>query len=346
MADRQGIDVSCWQGNINWSEVADAKDFAIIRCTSGRSNALDSKYPANIKGATEQGLPVGVYRYGYATTVAAARAEAAAVLDAIDGYDMPCGVWYDVEWSGQRSLPRATLTAIIKAFCEAVSTAGYQAGIYCNQDWYDNVLDTGALAEYPFWVARYGSNDGQMHTKPDIDGTLWGWQYTSKGKVSGISGNVDLDVMYGDYFGTAGGGSSGSTTTSIPDNYPAQFQTWLNANYGVGLDVDGIWGSKTRAAAIKALQTELNAQFGAGLAVDGIWGSKTRAACVNVRQGARGSLTRIIQGRLYCMGCDPRGFDGIFGSGCAAAVKRYQADSGLSADGIVGRNTWTAMLAE
>ena len=158
-ADRQGIDVSRWQGDINWSKVAKAKDFAIIRCTSGRSNALDSKYPANIKGATAQGLPVGVYRYGYATTVAAARAEAAAVLDAIDGYDMPCGVWYDVEDASQRKLKGATLTAIIKAFCEAITEGGYQAGIYCNQDWYDNVLDTGALAEYPLgreiWLQRW-----------------------------------------------------------------------------------------------------------------------------------------------------------------------------------------------
>ena len=172
MADRQGIDVSRWQGDINWGKVAKAKDFAIIRCTSGKSNALDSKYPANIKGATAQGLPVGVYRYGYATTVAAAKAEAAAVLDAIDGYDMPCGVWYDVEDASQRKLKGATLTAIIKAFCEAITAGGYQAGIYCNQDWYDNVLDTDALAEYPFWIARYGSNDGKMHTKPKIDGEL------------------------------------------------------------------------------------------------------------------------------------------------------------------------------
>lgn len=287
MADRQGIDVSRWQGDINWSKVAKAKDFAIIRCTSGKSNALDSKYPANIKGATEQGLPVGVYRYGYATTVAAARAEAAAVLDAIDGYDMPCGVWYDVEWSGQRSLPRATLTAIIRAFCEAVTAGGYQAGIYCNQDWYDNVLDTDALAEYPFWIARYGTNNGQMQTRPDIDGTLWGWQYTSKGRVSGISGNVDLDVMYGDYFGKVGGGSSGSSTTTSKGGFDVatlayikdgstgaqvrSLQLLLNGKDKAGLAVDGIAGTKT-VAAIKAYQRDK------GLGVDGIAGPKTWTA--------------------------------------------------------------------
>lgn len=286
MANKYGIDVSRWQGDINWSKVAKAKDFAIIRCTSGKSNALDSKYPANIKGATAQGLPVGVYRYGYATTVAAARAEAAAVLDAIDGYDMPCGVWYDVEDASQRKLKGAALTAIIKAFCEAITAGGYQAGIYCNQDWYDNVLDTDALAGYPFWIARYGTNNGQMQTRPDIDGTLWGWQYTSKGKVSGISGNVDLDVMYGDYFGEAGGSSGSSTTTSkggfdvatlsyIKDGSTGaqvrSLQLLLNGKDKAGLSVDGIAGPKT-VAAIKAYQRDK------GLSVDGIAGPKTWTA--------------------------------------------------------------------
>lgn len=129
-----------------------------------------------------------------------------------------------------------------------------------------------------------------------------------------------------------------------PDTYPAQFQSWLNVGYGAGLTVDGLWGPKTRAAAIKALQSELNAQFGKGLAVDGLWGPKTKAACVNVKQGASGNLTRLIQGTLYCRGYNPKGFDGIFGAGCAAAVRAFQTDQGLSADGIVGKNTWAALM--
>lgn len=133
-------------------------------------------------------------------------------------------------------------------------------------------------------------------------------------------------------------------TPAKAEGYPAQFQRWLNEGYGAGLDVDGLWGPKTKAGAVRALQTELNAQFGKGLTVDGLWGPKTRAACVNVKQGASGNLTRIIQGILYCRGYDPKGFDGIFGAGCAAAVKTFQTDAGLSADGIVGRNTWAALL--
>ena len=108
--------------------------------------------------------------------------------------------------------------------------------------------------------------------------------------------------------------------------------------------MDGLWGSKTRAAAIRALQTELNAQFSKGLVVDGVWGSKTKAACVNVKQGASGNLTRLIQGALYCRGYDPKGFDGIFGTGCTGAVKSFQSAQSLSADGVVGKNTWEKLL--
>ena len=142
--------------------------------------------------------------------------------------------------------------------------------------------------------------------------------------------------------GTTAQESTSDTTT--PQNYPAQFQSWLNAGYSAGLTEDGLWGPKTRKAAIKALQSELNGQFGKGLAVDGIWGSKTKAACVNVKQGARGNLTRIIQGVLYCRGYDPKGFDGIFGTGCAAAVKAFQENHGLTADSVVGQNTWAVLL--
>lgn len=134
-------------------------------------------------------------------------------------------------------------------------------------------------------------------------------------------------------------------TQVVSRRYTAQFQMWLNDTYDAGLVVDGIWGPRTRAAAIRAFQTELNDQFGADLDVDGIWGPKTQAAAVNVRRGARGNLTRIIQGGLYARGYDAHGFDGIFGPGCERAVRAFQHNSGLWADGIVGPNTWAALLS-
>lgn len=128
-------------------------------------------------------------------------------------------------------------------------------------------------------------------------------------------------------------------------DYTARFQQWLNDHFGAGLAVDGLWGPRTRAAAVRALQTVLNRQFGADLAVDGIFGPKTRAALVNVRRGSRGDLVYLIQGLLYAKRYDAHGFDGIFGSGCEQGVRAFQRQNGLAPDGIVGEKTWATLLA-
>lgn len=127
--------------------------------------------------------------------------------------------------------------------------------------------------------------------------------------------------------------------------YTAQFQAWLNAYYGTGIMEDGIWGPKTRSAAIRALQMELNHAYGAGLNPDGIWGPKTQAALVTVQPGDTGYLPRLIQGVLYARGYDPNGFDGIYGSGTKTAVWFFQRDKNLEATGTVDSSTWAALLA-
>lgn len=121
-------------------------------------------------------------------------------------------------------------------------------------------------------------------------------------------------------------------------------QKWLNEEYGAGLSEDGVVGAKTRKALVKALQKELNAQYRRGLDVDGIWGPKTKAACVNVHQGARGDITRVMQLALICEGYSKGGFDGVFGSGTLSDLKRFQKAEGLTVDGICGRNTWSKLL--
>ena len=121
-------------------------------------------------------------------------------------------------------------------------------------------------------------------------------------------------------------------------------QAWLNAQYGLTIAEDGIYGPKTKAAMVTALQHELNMQFGKGLAADGIFGPKTKAACVNVREGAQGNITRILQLALICHGYGKGGFDGIFGSGTESDVRRFQSANGLGVDGIAGKNTFAALL--
>ena len=121
-------------------------------------------------------------------------------------------------------------------------------------------------------------------------------------------------------------------------------QEWLNRHYNTGLALDNIYGPKTKAALIKGLQTELNTQYNKGLTVDGIWGIKTYNACINVRQGAEGNITMLIQMSLFIKGYS-LSMDKIFGSGTTAKVKEFQKANGLSADGIVGKNTFKALFA-
>ncbi|WP_340033084.1 N-acetylmuramoyl-L-alanine amidase [Bacillus sp. FSL K6-0138] len=122
-------------------------------------------------------------------------------------------------------------------------------------------------------------------------------------------------------------------------------QDTLNKRYGLKIKVDGLPGSETYKALLKGFQTELNKQFKAGLVVDGLWGPKTRAAAVNVRKGARGNLTWILQALLICKGYDVNGLDSIFGNGLEKAVKAFQRAKGLSADGIAGKATWSKLFA-
>lgn len=124
----------------------------------------------------------------------------------------------------------------------------------------------------------------------------------------------------------------------------ADFQKWLNTNYNTKLEVDNSYGPLTNRAAIRALQTEMNRQYGAKLVVDGLYGPASRKANKNVKRGAKGNISRIIQGILIAKGYDPKGFDGSFGPGLDAAVRKFQKDNKLYVDGIVGPATWNALL--
>lgn len=121
-------------------------------------------------------------------------------------------------------------------------------------------------------------------------------------------------------------------------------QRTLNSRYHAKIDVDGYYGPNTKKALIKGFQTELNKQYGARINVDGIWGPQTKAASPNVREGAEGNITYILQATLYLEGHNPHGMDGIFGSGTEIAVKAFQRANGLSADGIAGENTFAKLF--
>ncbi|MCY1107119.1 peptidoglycan-binding domain-containing protein [Shouchella clausii] len=127
------------------------------------------------------------------------------------------------------------------------------------------------------------------------------------------------------------------------DSFVRTIQQWV-VDYGYKIAVDGLKGPETRKGITMVYQNELNKQFKAGLVVDGILGPKTYYAARNVRKGAKGNLTHVLQALLYIAGKDPKGFDGVFGDNTEKAVRAFQGAKGLGVDGIAGKNTWRALL--
>lgn len=195
-----GIDVSCYQGKIDWLKVAkDGIRFAILKATY-KDNTIESSFYTNYNGCIKNGIKVGCYRYVYAKTVSQAEEEAEALVTVMKNKDIVCGVWLDMEDSSLLNLSKAELSNIIETEAEILREAGYSVGIYCNKNWYYNVLDSTKLKkEYPFWIARYPDND-EGKLVQDISPRLFSvaWQYSQCGKVDGIKGNVDLDYSYTD----------------------------------------------------------------------------------------------------------------------------------------------------
>lgn len=194
----KGIDVSAWQGKIDWKTVADyGMGFAILRITEA-GNVVDSQFENNLAGCNKYSIPVGIYKYSYAMTIAEIQREARKVVSTLNGRRIQFPVFLDLEYNNQRSLGSESIHKMADAFREIVEAAGYKFAIYCNVDWYENVI-CSHLKKYDFWIARYPSNDDgwlQERLRPDFG---VGWQYSSKAKIPGISGTVDRNVFYKDY---------------------------------------------------------------------------------------------------------------------------------------------------
>ena len=191
-----GIDVSKWNGTIDWAAVKNSGiSYVIIRCgyrgSSEGTLIEDPKFKANIEGATKAGLKVGVYFFTQAVDDVEAVEEASMVLELIKNYKISYPIFLDVEPSGGRAdkIDKATRTAVCKAFCETIKKAGYTAGIYANKTWLNEKIDASALGSHKIWLAQYAAT-------PTYSGKYDLWQYSSTGRVSGISGDVDLNVSY------------------------------------------------------------------------------------------------------------------------------------------------------
>lgn len=199
------IDVSEHQGVIDWNQVKGHIDGVILRCGYGMDIASqdDKQWTRNVAECERLGIPFGVYLYSYATNADKARSEAQHVLRLIKGHKLSYPVYYDLE---DKSIEGAAV-ANAKIFGDIIEAAGYWCGVYYNRDWHNRIVK-GQLNRFTIWGAGYGSNNGQKQDnyKPGFGEDIW--QYSSKGSVPGVSGNVDVNVCYRDFPAEIGGGST------------------------------------------------------------------------------------------------------------------------------------------
>ncbi len=254
MANIKCIDVSEWQGTIDWKKVKNAGyGHAILRAGFGRSaSQKDKSFEENYKKATAAGVKLGVYWYSYAVDKADAIKEAEACLAVLKGKVFQMPVFFDMEESSMTKLSKSTLTEMAKAFCERIKKGGYTAGVYSNLNWFTNYLNYAELKKlYPIWFAQY-------YTEAQLDCDIW--QYSSSGKVSGITGNVDLNIIYNEKIIKADTAKPAEPSAPVVKEVfeTAGIQALLRQAYSFGIvktlvtPIDNKKGKLTEAAIIEA----------------------------------------------------------------------------------------------
>lgn len=329
----RGIDCASYQAGIDPSVVP--CDFVIVKSTQG-TTYVNPDFKRLAEATLAAGKALGIYHYASGGN---ATAEANHMLDVAGGYIGRAIFCLDWERVNNKLFDKGKDAAWIDEFCGVIEgRVGSSCLVYISKSY------MGFARGHKLWVAQYadmkptGYQDNPWN-EGAYDCTIR--QYTSTGRLDGWGEDLDLDKAYmsrDEWDAWAAGNGAPASAPQQQAAPIAEVQAWL------GCTQDGIYGPVTKKHLVKTLQHELNVQFGAGLSEDGIWGPKTRAACVNVRRGARGNITKVLQGALICNGYSTNGFDGVFGGGTESAVRSYQSDNGLSADGIAGKATFASLL--
>ena len=275
----QGIDVSSYQKRPDWAAVkAHGVRFAILRIMDSRGK--DTSFEHNYTGCGEAEILRGVYRFSYALTEAQARAEAQGVLTAPGGRKLEMGAWLDLEWNRQRALGKRKVKSLAAAWVRTIREGGYECGIYCNKDWYENVCKG---LDVKYWIARYPASDNGTLKESLRQVGEAGWQYSSKGRVPGITGNVDLDIWYADMAFKKGNPYQEPVKNLRYQRLmvgrvreDVKWLQWELREAGYEIMVDGKFGPATDLA-LRAFQKSHPGTY-SGSEPDGICGVKTRAA--------------------------------------------------------------------
>ncbi len=196
--EQKGIDISSHNGEVDMEKVKKSGiEFVIIRLGYGKNqNQIDKRFMENYNNAIKVNIPVGIYLYSYALGCADAKKEAELVINFIKNFKIEYPIFLDMEdtdnYKSKRNVGNDTLVDICETFCNAIEDAGYYAGIYANLDWFNNKLNDERLDRFDKWVAHWSDNC-------NYEKDFGMWQFTAKGTVDGVKGNVDLNYAFKDY---------------------------------------------------------------------------------------------------------------------------------------------------
>lgn len=270
------IDVSEHNGEINWEKVKQSDvDFAILRIGYGNNATSqdDKRWKYNVSECSRLGIPFGVYIYSYAENTAEAESEADHVLRLIQGYNLTYPVYYDLEDNSQISLGNTKIKQMAETFCNKISNAGYQVGVYANLNWWNNYLTDSVYNKWHRWVAQY-------NYKCDYTGTYEMWQCTCEAKVNGIGTDVDVSFYYNDLTGDA---DVNTPVVEVDDpdivNYSANIQNIGWTDWKVNGQALGTIGKSLRLEALKIQTNSDNLGISySGLIADYGWSEEVQGS--------------------------------------------------------------------
>lgn len=343
----KGIDVSAYQGAIDWYQVAKAGvQFAIIKIVRKDLNP-DKRFEANWAGCRAAGVTIqGVYNYSYATTIQKARSDAKRVVELLAGRKVM--VWMDVEDDCLKGRGRA-LADIINAYGEVIERAGLEFGVYTGKAFYNSYIRPYASAiKHQFWIARYPysrvmsiDQDPLASDCPSLLHKKCGWQYSSHGRVPGVPGNVDLDIWYDDI------DQAEPTEPEEPEKPTGSeevrsLQEALNADgitdkNGNKLVVDGILGPLTESAIRKVLLKAGPFDSSRGWYTVGSTGQTVQWLQMRLNTVIGNDIIELLGKAL-----EP---DGRLGADTRLTVGMYQEMRGLIQDYVAGPKTIIELLA-
>ena len=325
MRNKTGVDISCYDNNIDYEELIRNINFAIIRVGYGvsympnsqKDSLLDRHYN-QLYGKT----PVGAYYYAYANDYGEGKSEAWNCIKYLDGRKLDLPIYYDIEDKSVINVGKQKLTDIIKEFCETIEANGYKAGVYASKSVFDNNFYKDQLSQYSLWVASYGNNTGDVpQGNEDLyKGQYNVWQYSSVVATPGLNRKGDANIMYDDV----------PTPTPVPPQPTPGYEQYI-------YDYQVAW-NQTYAE-----------KYGKRIKEDGYDGPETEWSRTKVylKKGMTNHLVGWCQCRLkYHKGYDlgtsgitRDGVDDVFGSKTDSVTYQFQIDNGLTPDRIIGHDT-------